>query len=105
MTALAQALKAATVVDLEFSEEKIPGHSGGREKKLGFRPIKVAGVAVSNPDLVVYVRAEDPKGMYWYVLDWSVTDAAGDPTLTFASSEEQAKERVLLGLRAALADA
>lgn len=98
-------LKTANINDIEFAEESIPDHRGVGEVKKGFCPVKVRGIAIPEPVPVVYVQVQCPKGMSWYVLDWSDVDAKNlphnalnPPQERAVASEEEAKNEVLRGL-------
>jgi hypothetical protein len=98
---LAHALRDATEVDVLYEEERLVVHASDASTKVGCRPIEVRGVPVPRPPLVAYVRAEDVRGEYWYVLDRSKVGAAGKHDETFVDSEEEARSLVLARLRAA----
>jgi hypothetical protein len=100
---LAHALRDATELDVVYEEERLVVHGSDASAKVGCRPIAVRGVPVPRPPLVAYVRAEDVRGEYWYVLDWSKGGASGPHNETFVDSEEEAKSLVLARLRAAAA--
>jgi hypothetical protein len=97
---VANALREATVDDVEFVEEAVPCHSEIVETKVGCRPVAVRGVSLPNPRQIVYVRATDPRGNYWYVIDWSQLDPTGRPREIVVQSETEAKEAVIAGLKA-----
>ncbi len=103
LAALTHVLEEATVEDLEFAEQHISTHSETGETKIGCSPVAVRSVTVPNPGLIVYVRARDAKGEYWYVLNWSQLDPSGRPREVLVSSESEAKEVVLAGLKVAVA--
>jgi hypothetical protein len=97
--ALDQILIDATELDLEFAEQPMSTHALTGDTKVGYRPIAVRGVAIANPNLIVYVRARDASGEYWYVIDWSQAESSGKPQETVVTSEQEARSGVLAGLR------
>jgi hypothetical protein len=96
------AVRLATPADVEFSEEALPVHPDLRQtdSKVAVRPSKILGVTHPDPDIVMYVRAHDPKGTYWYVLNSSVVGPSGETSSSLVDSEELAKEKVLHDLKA-----
>lgn len=93
-------LNDAEVGDLEFFEEHIPSHDDSKMTRVGCRPIRVRGVSVPDPKLVVYVRATGADGCYWYVLDWSQPRASAAREIV-VESELDARYLVLKLLKAA----
>ena len=100
---LAHALRHATERDVVYEEQHLIVHGSDTSTKVGCRPIGVRGVPVPRPPLVAYVRAEDLRGAYWYVLDWSKGGASGLHDETLVDSEEEARSLVFARLRAAAA--
>ncbi len=98
---LSHALRDAVAGDIRFEEEPLAVHSGDASAKVGCRPVSVRGVRVPRPGLVVYVRATDDRGEYWYVLDWSKSTSGGRHEEVAVESEQDAMEAVLTRLRAA----
>jgi hypothetical protein len=96
---LIEALARAHPSDVEFAEEPIRSHSDRTERKVGFRPIRVFGVDVPKIRSAAYVRAEDARGPYWYVVSWN-RSSDGRPRTFFVASDAEARAAVLDELRA-----
>lgn len=89
---LRRALQLAEENDLLFSEEEVAVHPDSDEVKIGVRPISARGVPIPRSSGVVFVRARDESGSYWYV-------RAPDRAEETVSSEQEAVRAVLQALR------
>jgi hypothetical protein len=92
------ALKVTTVEDISFLKTSVLGHFDLKDKKAGFRPIKVAGVSIPSTIKVSYVEGCDAKGKYWYVISWAGTNKE-QPNEYELNSEVEAKIAVLEELK------
>ena len=91
------AVAGAHPADIEFAEEAVPVHSELRDVKVGFRPVKVRGVAVPEEVRAMYVRGKDGEAVYWYVVTWR--DCGAVPRCIDAASDEVARALLLDELR------
>ena len=64
---LFDAIRSATVEDLEFDENAVPSHSMSGDIKTGYRLRRVAGVSVPKGKFIAYVRNDGRRERHWYV--------------------------------------
>ena len=93
---LRSALSLAVSSDVEFSEESLEVHRQRVETKVGRRPIAVCGVPLPLDLGVVYVRARDQSGPYWYVI---LSGNSAPEAEDLVPSEEEARQAVLQELK------
>lgn len=103
MSALLDALRLATIDELEVFEEPMRVHSESTETKVGCHPIAVRGIPIPNQYLVVYIRATGLRGTYCYALDWTRPDELGLASESAFLGEAEAKQFVLDRLRTIVA--
>jgi len=102
---LLEAIRGASVEDLEFEENAVTSHSMSGDIKTGYRLREVAGVSVPKGKFIVYIRNDGRKGRHWYVVNWlhrkNLDDEGEQPWPHYYSgpSEEEAKQEILRELK------
>ena len=93
-----KALMRAAPTDLQFIEEVSHTHPDIIGTKIGFRPTQVFGVDLPKALCAVYVRGQDSRGLYWYVISW-LNSSDGKHHEIIVESESEAKYTVLNELK------